>query len=314
MSKLSHLLLLLLLLGLSFQGSLGFALAQGELGELPRKENVGLPEGLPVEQIIKADQEIMAQMQAQKSGGGLLGILMVGGTVLTLTGLGGWYYLRKKGKGAKLQTAKEGVELNPNDQKRKEDLEELQIALSAYFKLEERFPSESEFGRLRERMEKPMQDPKEGQLVPDKEGVSFGYYYDQRRGGGKEIDPQYYRLWCFLENGERLMVTSEDQKETIAEGRVGEEGKEEMGEPAPMPVAPAIPPATAQAVPAPVYYAPSAPAPVPSGWSSLIVPFILIMITLINLGLILINLLLVYQAGQIRSEILKAQQQIELSK
>lgn len=103
---------------------------------------------------------------------------------------------------------------NPNDQRRKDDLQRLCNLVEGYCKLNKHFPNETEFNNLYRNMDSPPHDPQEGAAVPGNGKPPFyqyGYFYEQRKWGEKDINPNFYRLWCFLENGDYYQLTSQDK-------------------------------------------------------------------------------------------------------
>jgi hypothetical protein len=91
-------------------------------------------------------------------------------------------------------------ELYVRDQQRKRDLGFLQKLVDNYFFRNKRYPTEEEFGLIWSKKAPKILDPLEGQVR--EEGGNYTYYYTQRDTRTNEIDPDYYRLWCFLEGWE----------------------------------------------------------------------------------------------------------------
>lgn len=99
-----------------------------------------------------------------------------------------------------------------NDQKRQADLARLKNIVEGFARVQKRYPDESEFKTLYTHMDNPPHDPQEGETVPGNGQPPFyqyGYYYTQKREDGKTNDPNFYRLWAFLENGQLYQLTSE---------------------------------------------------------------------------------------------------------
>lgn len=276
-------------------------------------EPSGLPEGLPAEQITKTDQEIFLQTQSELGdANSFLVVLVMAGVTVTLAAVGGWYYLKRKGKVAEVAGVdKEEKEPSADDQKRKEDLDRIRVALSAFYKLRDRYPAEDEFRDIRESIEDSPQDPREGKARPGTPGQFFGYFYDQRKYGIKEPDPRYYRLWCFLEDGKRYQLTSDDKKEEPEEKPLDQAVEHEEVEPEGIEkVTPRPQPSLTQ--PQIV----EQPVRATTIWrhSDSLTLFLIATFTIINLGLLLVNLYLSYQMGNLRSEILNTRNRVETIK
>ncbi|MCA9397854.1 hypothetical protein KC573_03415, partial [candidate division WWE3 bacterium] len=50
-------------------------------------------------------------------------------------------------------------------------------------------------------------DPKFDQTVPNRARETYGYRYDQYNPDTQKTDQSYFRLWCYLEKGERYFIT-----------------------------------------------------------------------------------------------------------
>ncbi|PIZ48296.1 hypothetical protein CO180_00105 [candidate division WWE3 bacterium CG_4_9_14_3_um_filter_41_6] len=96
---------------------------------------------------------------------------------------------------------------------RKDALAKLVQILEAFYTRYHRFPTEDEFATILSKAQSIPADPHKGEPVPNSQGTFYGYYYDQRNPITLRVEQTSYRLWTFLENGERYLL-SENKKTT----------------------------------------------------------------------------------------------------
>ena len=88
------------------------------------------------------------------------------------------------------------------DQKRKQDLAQIQLSLQNYYQAYQKYPNQNEFELLLSNQTPSTKDPRKGEPTGHGNFV-YDYYYDNRNTDtpGKLIDNnQIYRIYCFLEN------------------------------------------------------------------------------------------------------------------
>ena len=101
---------------------------------------------------------------------------------------------------------------------RKRDLEKLRTKVETFFTQHQRYPNEEEYSYLVDELEGIIHDPKFDKPVQNREKELHGYRYDQYNPDSQKIDQQYYRLWSYLENGDRYFVTPDKEYTESHEG------------------------------------------------------------------------------------------------
>ena len=97
------------------------------------------------------------------------------------------------------------------DWQRKKHLQIFKDIVSDFYEQRGRYPSESDFQALFNHLKNPPHDPQEGKKVFDDRPVYYGYYYDRFNGLQSQNDEQFFRLWCYLQNGDRYVITPDTQ-------------------------------------------------------------------------------------------------------
>lgn len=95
------------------------------------------------------------------------------------------------------------------DQTRINHLQVIKKELDTFFRHKQRYPSDDEYIDLLNSIEVNLVDPKNGKQLHDSQKDRFGYYYDQYNPETQRNEQTYYHLWCFLENGTRYELTSQ---------------------------------------------------------------------------------------------------------